>query len=105
VLTHDAKFDLPAIIAALDTEVGYIGVMGSRRTHADRLARLRAAGVDDVGVARLHAPIGLDLGARTPEETAVSICAEIISVRTGRTEIRPLTDSERPIHEAPVAVM
>ncbi len=105
VLTHDAKFDVPAIVAALETEVGYVGVMGSRRTHADRLERLRAAGVDEAGIGRLHAPIGLDLGARTPEETAVSICAEIISVRTGRTEIRPLTDSDRPIHEAPVAVM
>jgi xanthine dehydrogenase accessory factor len=105
VLTHDSKFDVPAIIAALATDVGYIGVMGSRRTHVDRLARLRAEGVDEAGIARLHAPIGLDLGARTPEETAVSICAEIISVRTGRTEIRPLTDSDRPIHEAPVAVM
>jgi xanthine dehydrogenase accessory factor len=105
VLTHDSKFDVPAIIAALATDVGYIGVMGSRRTHVDRLMRLRAEGVDEAGIARLHAPIGLDLGARTPEETAVSICAEIISVRTGRTEIRPLTDSDRPIHEAPVAVM
>jgi xanthine dehydrogenase accessory factor len=101
VLTHDSKFDVPAIVAALDTEVGYLGALGSRRTHLDRLMRLREAGVSDVGLARLHAPIGLDLGARTPEETAVSICAEIISVRTGRTDIRPLTGTERPIHDAP----
>jgi xanthine dehydrogenase accessory factor len=100
VLTHDSKFDVPAIVAALDTEVGYLGALGSRRTHHDRLTRLREAGITDLGVARLHAPIGLDLGARTPEETAVSICAEIISVRTGRTDIKPLTDSDRPIHDA-----
>jgi xanthine dehydrogenase accessory factor len=100
VLTHDSKFDVPAIVAALDTAVGYLGALGSRRTHIDRLARLREAGVSEVDLARLHAPIGLDLGARTPEETAISICAEIISVRTGRTDIRPLTDSERPIHDS-----
>jgi xanthine dehydrogenase accessory factor len=100
VLTHDSKFDVPAIIAALETDVGYLGALGSRRTHVDRLARLREAGVSDRELARLHAPIGLDLGARTPEETAISICAEIISVRTGRTDIKPLTDSERPIHDA-----
>jgi xanthine dehydrogenase accessory factor len=100
VLTHDSKFDVPAIVAALETEVGYLGALGSRRTHVDRLTRLREAGVNDQGLARLHAPIGLDLGARTPEETAISICAEIISVRTGRTDIRPLTDTERPIHDS-----
>lgn len=100
VLTHDSKFDVPAIVAALDTGVGYLGALGSRRTHADRLARLREAGVSEGALDRLHAPIGLDLGARTPEETAISICAEIISVRTGRTDIRPLTDTERPIHDS-----
>jgi xanthine dehydrogenase accessory factor len=99
VLTHDSKFDVPAIVAALGTGVGYLGALGSRRTHADRLARLREAGVSEGELARLHAPIGLDLGARTPEETAISICAEIISVRTGRSDIRPLTDTERPIHD------
>jgi len=97
VLTHDAKFDVPAIVAALATRVGYIGAMGSRRTQAERVARLREAGVDDTGLARLMAPIGLDLGARTPEETAVSICAEIIALRSGR---RPpsLRDRDGPIH-------
>lgn len=99
VLTHEAKFDVPAIVAALTTEVGYIGVMGSRRTHADRVTRLREAGVDDDGLARLHAPIGLDIGARTPEETAVSICAEIIAMRSGRTTGRPLMATNGPIHE------
>ncbi len=98
VLTHDAKFDVPAVVAALATDAGYLGAMGSRRTHADRTARLREAGVDDAGLARIHAPIGLDLGARTPEETAVSICAEIIAHRTGRAEARPLSTTEGPIH-------
>jgi xanthine dehydrogenase accessory factor len=97
VLTHDAKFDVPAIVAALDTEVGYLGAMGSRRTHAKRVERLRKAGVDDAGLARVMAPIGLDLGARTPQETAVSICAEIIALRTGR--VAPsLRDATGPIH-------
>ena len=97
VLTHDAKLDVPAIVAALATRVGYIGVMGSRRTHAERVTRLREAGVDDAGLDRLMAPIGLDLAARTPEETAVAICAEIIALRSGR---RPpsLRDRDGPIH-------
>jgi xanthine dehydrogenase accessory factor len=98
VLTHDAKFDVPAVVAALATDAGYLGAMGSRRTHADRTARLREVGVDDAGLGRIHAPIGLDLGARTPEETAVSICAEIIAHRTGRAEARPLSTTDGPIH-------
>jgi xanthine dehydrogenase accessory factor len=99
VLTHDPKFDVPAIVAALGTEVGYLGAMGSRRTHADRVERLRAEGVGDDGVARVMAPIGLDIGARTPEETAISICAEIVAVRAGRAEAVPsLRDTEGPIH-------
>ena len=97
VLTHDAKFDVPAIVSALKTGVGYIGVMGSRRTHDSRTVRLREAGVDDAGLARLMSPIGLDLGARTPEETAISILAEIIALRTGRRAPQ-LRDSEGPIH-------
>ncbi|HSS09472.1 MAG TPA: XdhC/CoxI family protein [Acidimicrobiales bacterium] len=97
VLTHDPKFDVPAIVAALETEVGYLGAMGSRRTHEDRVARLREADVSDEGLARVMAPIGLDIGARTPEETAVSICAEIIALRTGR-EAPSLRDAEGPIH-------
>jgi xanthine dehydrogenase accessory factor len=100
VLTHDAKFDVPALVAALATDVGYIGAMGSRRTHADRVARLVEAGVGEEGLARIRAPIGLDLGARTPEETAVSICAEIIAQRTGRGDARPLRDTDGPIHRA-----
>jgi len=97
VLTHDHKFDVPAITAALETEVGYIGAMGSRRTHTDRVRRLKEEGVDDAALDRVMAPIGLDLGARTPEETAVSICAEIIALRTGR-KARSLRDADGPIH-------
>ncbi len=103
VLTHDAKFDVPALVAALATGAGYIGAMGSRRTHAERVARLGDVGVGAEGMARIHAPIGLDLGARTPEETAVSICAEIIARRTGRTDARPLRDTGGPIHASPGA--
>jgi xanthine dehydrogenase accessory factor len=99
VLTHDAKFDVPAIISALATDVGYLGAMGSRRTHAARVERLREEGVDDDGLARVRAPIGLDLGARTPEETAIAICAEIIALRTGRvSNVAPLRDTHGPIH-------
>jgi xanthine dehydrogenase accessory factor len=98
VLTHDAKFDVPALVGALATDAGYIGAMGSRRTHAERVARLREAGVDDAGLARIRAPIGLDIGARTPEETAVSICAEIIADRTGHADGRPLRVASGPIH-------
>jgi xanthine dehydrogenase accessory factor len=97
VLTHDAKFDVPAIVAALATDVGYLGAMGSRRTHARRLERLREAGVDDAALTRLLAPIGLDLGARTPEETAIAVCAEIIAWRTGRPA-PSLRDARGPIH-------
>jgi xanthine dehydrogenase accessory factor len=97
VLTHDAKFDVPAIVAALASEVGYLGAMGSRRTHDDRVERLRAEGVTDEQLDRVMAPIGLDIGARTPEETAISICAEIIAHHTGHTS-GSLRTTEGPIH-------
>ncbi len=97
ILTHDAKFDVPAVAGALKTRVGYIGVMGSRKTHDQRTARLREAGVDDDGLARLMSPIGIDIGSRTPEETAISIVAEIIALRTGR-RAPSLRDSAGPIH-------
>lgn len=98
ILTHDNKFDVPAVVRALETRVGYIGVMGSRKTHDGRTARLREAGVDDEGLARLRSPIGVDIGGRTPEETAISICAEIIALRSGR-KVSALRDTDGPIHE------
>ncbi|WP_344103831.1 XdhC/CoxI family protein [Myceligenerans crystallogenes] len=97
VLTHDPKFDVPVLEIALGLDAAYVGAMGSRRTHDDRLARLREAGVPDDALARLHSPIGLDLGARTPEETAVSIAAEIVSTRWGGSG-RSLTARSGPIH-------
>jgi xanthine dehydrogenase accessory factor len=97
ILTHDAKFDVPAVKGALATQVGYIGVMGSRTTHEKRLQRLLEAGVDAADLDRLMSPIGLDIGARTPEETAISICAEIIARRTGKAA-PSLRDSSGPIH-------
>ncbi len=84
VLTHDAKFDIPVIEASLRTQVGYLGVMGSRETHRRRLATLRENGLHDGELSRVNAPIGLDIGARSPEETAVAIVAEIIAARNAR---------------------
>ena len=98
VLTHDTKFDVPAIVTALATEVGYIGAMGSRQTTERRNVRLREAGVTGDQLARVRAPIGLHIGARTPEETAVSICAEIISCQTGTDVVIPLSEGSGPIH-------
>ncbi|MEK6442973.1 XdhC/CoxI family protein [Pseudonocardia sp. T1-2H] len=98
VLTHDPKFDVPLLEVALRLpEVGYIGAMGSRRTHDDRLERLRERGITDEEIARMSSPIGLDLGARTPEETAVSIAAEMIAQHWGAGGSR-LAEREGPIH-------
>ncbi|WP_406500540.1 XdhC family protein [Streptomyces sp. NBC_01590] len=97
VLTHDAKFDVPLLEAALRLPVAFVGAMGSRRTHQDRDRRLREVGVTEQELARLHSPIGLDLGARTPEETALSITAEIVAARRGGTGV-PLTGSDTSIH-------
>ncbi len=98
VLTHDPKFDVPLLEVALRLpRVGYVGAMGSERTHLDRLARLREAGLTDDELSGLSSPIGLDLGARTPEETAVSIAAEIIARRWGGHG-RPLRDLHGRIH-------
>jgi xanthine dehydrogenase accessory factor len=98
ILTHDPKFDVPAVQGALATRVGYIGVMGSRKTHAKRMQRLAEVGIDQPEqIERLMSPIGLDLGARTPEETAISICAEIIARHTGRAT-PSLRGSTGPIH-------
>jgi xanthine dehydrogenase accessory factor len=103
VLTHDAKFDVPLLEVALRSPAGYVGAMGSRRTHQDRLARLRRAGVAAHELARLRSPIGLDLSGRGPEETALSILAEITALRRGGTG-RPLVELERPIHAPETAV-
>jgi len=97
VLTHDPKFDVPVLEVALRLTVGYVGAMGSRRTHDDRMTRLRAAGLTDAELSRLSSPIGLDLGARTPEETAVSIAADIIAKRWGGGG-RPLAQIVGRIH-------
>ena len=98
VLTHDSKFDVPAVMGAIGTSVGYIGVMGSRKTHDKRMDRLAEAGLTEPDqIERLMSPIGLDIGARTPEETAISICAEIISRRTGRRS-PSLRDGAGAIH-------
>jgi len=108
VLTHDPKFDVPVIIEALKLDLAYLGAMGSRKTHKNREARLREAGVTDGELKKIASPIGLDLGARTPEETAISIAAEIISLRwgggaTGGGATR-LANAEGPIHGAnPIA--
>jgi xanthine dehydrogenase accessory factor len=99
VLTHDPKFDVPLLKVALRLpEVGYVGAMGSRRTHEDRLERLRDAGLSDEELSGLSSPIGLDLGARTPEETAVSIAAEIIALRWGGGGRRLAEESGRIHH-------
>lgn len=98
VLTHDPKFDVPLLELALRLpEVAYVGAMGSRRTHDDRMARLREAGLTEDELARLSSPIGLDLGARTPEETAISIAAEFIAGRWGGSG-EPLRERVGRIH-------
>ncbi|MGZ4294315.1 MAG: XdhC family protein [Solirubrobacteraceae bacterium] len=97
VFTHDPKFDEPALVAALATNAGDIGALGSRQTTADREDRLRRAGVGDADLARIHAPCGLDIGSRTAEETAVSVLAEIIAARAQRAG-SPLRQTSGPIH-------
>jgi xanthine dehydrogenase accessory factor len=97
VFTHDPKFDEPALVAALATEAGYIGALGSRRTHADRERRLRDVGVADADLQRVNSPCGLDIGARTPAETAVAVLGEILALRTGRAGGR-LAEASGPIH-------
>ncbi|MGQ4516421.1 XdhC family protein [Streptomyces sp. DW26H14] len=97
VLTHDPKFDVPLLHLALRLPVAYVGAMGSRRTHLERNERLREAGSTEEELARLRSPIGLDLGARTPQEVAVSIAAEIVADRRGGSGV-PLAGSHTPIH-------
>ena len=103
VLTHDEKFDVPLLRLALGTNAAYIGAMGSRRTHASRVEALLREGVDEHALRRISAPIGLDIGSRTPEETAISIAAEIVAVRSGRNGGR-LRDGTNPIHAQARAV-
>ena len=102
VLTHDPKFDIPLLTLALRTKAAYVGAMGSRRTHESRLAALRDAGLSEDELARLSSPIGLDLGARTPQETAISIAAEIIATVHGGTGGR-LSELDTAIHRVPLA--
>ncbi|MFI9272716.1 XdhC family protein [Kitasatospora sp. NPDC052896] len=97
VLTHDAKFDIPLLERALRLPVGFVGALGSRRTHLDRNERLREVGLTETEIARLRSPIGLDLGARTPEETAVAVAAEIVASRRGGGCL-PLSAGNGPIH-------
>ncbi|MGW3291213.1 XdhC family protein [Streptomyces sp. NPDC001002] len=102
VLTHDAKFDVPLLELALRLPVAYVGAMGSRRTHLDRNERLREVGVTEIELARLRSPIGLDLGARTPEEVALSIASEIVANRRGGSGVS-LTGAHTPIHHDPAS--
>ena len=97
VFSHDPKFDEPALLAALQTEAGYIGALGSRRTVADRHRRLAESGAGEADLERIHSPAGLDIGARDAEETAISILAEILAVRSGRSG-GPLREAQGPIH-------
>jgi xanthine dehydrogenase accessory factor len=99
VLTHDEKFDIPLLQTALTLDVAYVGAMGSRRTHDRRMHRLLDAGLHESQLSRLHSPIGLDLGASTPEETAVSILAEVLATRSGASGV-PLRGRSGPIHPA-----
>ncbi|MEW1861830.1 XdhC/CoxI family protein [Streptomyces sp. NPDC088194] len=100
VLTHDTRFDVPLLTRALRLPLGYVGAIGSRRTHRHRLDRLREAGLGDTELAHLRSPIGLDLGARTPEETAVAVAAEIVAHRRGGGCL-PLSATDTPIHHEP----
>jgi xanthine dehydrogenase accessory factor len=97
VLTHDPKFDVPLLMAAVKTPAAYVGAMGSRRTHRDRIRRLQAEGVGPEELRRIRGPIGLDIGARTPEEVAVAIAAEIIALRYGKRALA-LSDRSGPVH-------
>jgi xanthine dehydrogenase accessory factor len=97
VLTHDPKFDIPVLKIALRSNAAYVGAMGSRKTHQDRLDRLAQAGLSDAEIARLRSPIGLDLGGRSPQETALSILAEVVMVRESRSGL-PLSETEGTIH-------
>jgi xanthine dehydrogenase accessory factor len=103
VLSHDPKFDLPLLEAALALDLAYVGAMGSRRSHLQRVDDLLGAGIPAHRIARLHSPIGLDLGAETPAEVAVSITAELIAARSRAATGMPLREASGPIHHLPAA--
>ncbi|MCC3294239.1 XdhC family protein [Arthrobacter sp. zg-Y411] len=99
VLSHDAKFDVPVLAEALRGNLAYVGAMGSRRSHEQRMSALRAAGLTARELEKLHSPIGLDIGAATPEETALSVFAEIVAARSGAAASgQPLRTRSGPIH-------
>ncbi|PTT67310.1 XdhC family protein, partial [Arthrobacter sp. HMWF013] len=100
VLSHDPKFDIPLLETALALDLAYVGAMGSRRSHLQRIDDLLSAGVPPERIAQLHSPIGLDLGAITPAEVAVSVTAELIASRSGRPACTPLRDTSGPIHQS-----
>ncbi len=103
VLTHDPRFDLPVLDLALRSDIGYVGAMGSRSTHGRRAQELLHGGLPRPCLDRLHSPIGLDIGARTPQEVAVAILAEIVAVCSGRTSphgVPELRQTEGPVHDA-----
>ncbi|GAA2757704.1 XdhC family protein [Actinopolymorpha rutila] len=102
VLTHDPRFDVPLLEVALRCPAAYVGLLGSRRTAEDRLGHLRERGLTDAELRRLSAPIGLDLGSRTPAETAISVAAEIVACRRGGSG-RRLTHTDGPIHDRPAS--
>lgn len=103
VLTHDSKFDVPVLLEALKLDVGFIGALGSRRTHERRRQELLEAGADEAELARISSPVGLDIGGRTPEETALSIAAELVALRNGRPGGR-LSGGTEPIHSTQTQV-
>jgi xanthine dehydrogenase accessory factor len=104
VFTHDPKFDEPALLGALGSGAGYIGALGSRRTHEERAERLRAAGASEEDLRRISSPCGLDVGARTPAETAIAVLAEILALRAHRGGGR-LAETSGPIHPRPADVV
>jgi xanthine dehydrogenase accessory factor len=101
ILSHDPKFDLPLLETALALDLGYVGAMGSRQSHVQRVNDLLGAGVQPERIAQLHSPIGLDVGAVTPAEVAVSVTAEIIAARSRAASCLPLRDTLGPVHQRP----
>jgi xanthine dehydrogenase accessory factor len=96
LLTHDPKIDDPALVLALESDCFYIGALGSKKTHAARLARMRAAGFDEAALARIHAPIGLDIGAASPAEIALAIVGEIVAALRGKPSFRATAEGTAP---------